>query len=95
MQLTDADLHAATIPATKILDVRQVRELPQLRDKLTRTFMPSGNAVHMQPTAVDVPGGAGELHFPHKYGADTRNVLAEAGYAAADVAALTAAGVVA
>ena len=90
-----ADLRAATIPATKILDVRQVRELPQLRDKLTRTVMPSGKAVHMQPPAVDVPGAAGELHFPHKYGADTRDVLAEAGYAAADVAALTAAGVVA
>jgi crotonobetainyl-CoA:carnitine CoA-transferase CaiB-like acyl-CoA transferase len=90
-----ADLRTATIPATKILDVRQVRELPQLRDKLTRTVMPTGKTVHMQPPAVDVPGAAVELHFPHKYGADTRNVLAEAGYAAADVAALAAAGVVA
>ena len=50
-----ADLRAATIPATRIFDVRQVRELPQLRDKLTRTVTPNGKTIHMQPLAVDVP----------------------------------------
>ena len=73
----------------------QVRELPQLRSKLTRTVTPQGQTVHMQPPAVDVPGGAGELHFPPKYGSDTRRVLAEAGFAAPDVDALAAAGVIA
>ena len=90
-----ADLRAATIPATRIFDVRQVRELPQLRAKLTRTVPPQGQTVHMQPAAVDVPGESGELHFPPKYGANTRRVLAEAGFAAPDVDALAAAGVIA
>jgi itaconate CoA-transferase len=90
-----ADLRAATIPATRIFDVRQVRELPQLRAKLTRTVAPNGKIIHMQPPAVDVEAASGELDFPHKYGSDTRHVLAEAGYAAADVDALAAAGVIA
>jgi phenylsuccinyl-CoA transferase len=90
-----ADLRAATIPATKLFDIRQVRELPQLRDKLTRTVMPSGKTVRMQPPAVDVPDARSELHFPAKYGADTRKVLGEAGYAEADLRALAAAGVIA
>ncbi|MEW5891222.1 MAG: CoA transferase [Pseudomonadota bacterium] len=90
-----ADLRAATIPATRILDIRQVRELPQLIDKLTRTVMPDGKPVHMQPMAVDVAGARTELPFPPKYGADTRRVLAEAGYGAEEVDALAGAGVIA
>jgi crotonobetainyl-CoA:carnitine CoA-transferase CaiB-like acyl-CoA transferase len=90
-----ADLRAATIPATRIFDVRQVRELPQVRAKLTRTVTPNGKIIHMQPPAVDVPGASAEMRFPPKYGSDTRRVLAEAGYAAHDVDALTAAGVIA
>jgi phenylsuccinyl-CoA transferase len=90
-----ADLRAATIPATRIFDVRHVRELPQLRAKLTRTVMPDGKAIHMQPLAVDVAGASIDLAFPPKYGSDTRHVLAEAGYAAADIDALAAVGVIA
>jgi crotonobetainyl-CoA:carnitine CoA-transferase CaiB-like acyl-CoA transferase len=90
-----ADLRAATIPATRILDIRQVRELPQVRKKLTRTVMPDARAVHMQPMAVDVEDARTELTFPPRYGADTRQVLAEAGYAGADIDALAASGVIA
>ncbi|MFO1301888.1 MAG: CoA transferase [Burkholderiaceae bacterium] len=90
-----ADLRAATIPATRILDIRQVRELPQLRGKLTRTTMPDGRAIHMQPMAVDVAGARTELPFPPGYGADTQRVLGEAGYSADEVQALRGAGVVA
>ena len=90
-----ADLRGATIPATRILDIRQVRELPQLRDKLTRTTMPDGRAIHMQPMAVDVAGARAELPFPPGYGADTQQVLGEAGYSADEVQALRGAGVVA
>jgi crotonobetainyl-CoA:carnitine CoA-transferase CaiB-like acyl-CoA transferase len=90
-----ADLRAATIPATRILNIRQVRELPQLIDKLTRTVMPDGRPVHMQPMAVDVAGARTELPFPPKYGDDTRRVLAEAGYGAEEVVALLDAGVIA
>ncbi len=89
------DLRAATIPATRIFDVRQVRDLPQLYDKLTRTAMPDGRAVHMQPMAVDVPGAPIEMPFPPKYGADTRRILGEAGFPTPDVDRLAAAGVVA
>ncbi len=89
------DLRAATIPATRILDIRQVRETPQLFEKLTRTVMPDGRAVRMQPMAVDVPGARTEMPFPPKYGADTRRVLAEAGYATAEIDALAVAGAVA
>jgi itaconate CoA-transferase len=90
-----ADLRGATIPATRIHDIRQTRELPALRDKLTRTVMPDGRTVHMPPMAVDVPGARVELGFPPKYGQHTRQVLAEAGLAPGDIEALAAAGVVA
>jgi crotonobetainyl-CoA:carnitine CoA-transferase CaiB-like acyl-CoA transferase len=90
-----ADLRAATIPATRILDIRQVRELPQIREKLTRTAMPDARVVHMQPMAVDLEDGCAELAFPPRYGADTRHVLAEAGYLGADMDALAGAGVIA
>jgi itaconate CoA-transferase len=90
-----ADLRAATIPATRILDIRQVRELAQLRGKLTRTILPDGRSVRMQPMAVDVAGARTELAFPGNYGADTRLVLAEAGYRDGEVAALAEAGVIA
>lgn len=90
-----ADLAEAKIPATRILDVRQVRDLPALRDRLTRTTMPDGRVVRMQPMAVDVEGARTELPFPPKYGADTRSVLAEAGYDAAQVDRFVADGVAA
>jgi crotonobetainyl-CoA:carnitine CoA-transferase CaiB-like acyl-CoA transferase len=90
-----ADLRAATIPATRIFDIRQVRELAQVREKLTRTVMPDARVVHMQPMAVDVEGARTDLAFPPRYGADTRRVLAEAGYGAADIDALAGSGVIA
>ena len=90
-----ADLKAATIPATRIFDVRQVRELPQLRDKLTRTMVPDGKTIHMQPPAVDVEGAKTELSFPQKYGSDTRDVMAEAGFGESDIEALALAEVIA
>ncbi|TAK40843.1 MAG: CoA transferase, partial [Betaproteobacteria bacterium] len=73
-----AELSAASIPATRIFDVRQVRELPQLGAHLTRTALPDGRRVRMQPMAVEVPGSHAELAFAPKYGADTRRVLGEA-----------------
>jgi crotonobetainyl-CoA:carnitine CoA-transferase CaiB-like acyl-CoA transferase len=90
-----ADLRAATIPATRIFDIRQVRDLPQLANKLTHTTMPDGRTVHMQPMAVDVPDAPLGLPFPPKYGSDTRRILAEAGYATAEIDSLAAMGAVA
>jgi itaconate CoA-transferase len=90
-----ADLQSATIPCTRILDIRQVRELPQLQGKLTSTRLPDGGTIHMQPPAVDCPGGGADMRFPAKYGADTRSVLAEAGFSAAEVDGLIDDGVAA
>jgi crotonobetainyl-CoA:carnitine CoA-transferase CaiB-like acyl-CoA transferase len=89
-----AELSAATIPATRILGIRDVADLPQLRAALTRTRLPDGRSVRMQPAAVAVDGVRGELGFPHKYGADTRRVLAEAGCTVPQIEALAAAGVI-
>lgn len=90
-----ADLRDATIPATRIHDIAQVRELPALAGKLTRTTLPDGRALRMQPMPVDLPGARTTLDFPPKYGQHTRRVLAEAGVAAPDIAQLAAAGVIA
>jgi len=88
-----ADLRGATIPATRIHDVRQVRELPQLRDRLTRTTLPDGRVVRMQPMAVDLPQARTGLDFAPKYGQHTRSVLAEAGLSEREIAELFDAGV--
>jgi itaconate CoA-transferase len=88
------DLRSATIPATRIFNVPQVRDLPQLAHKLTRTVMPNGKVVRMQPMPVDVEGAAGKLAFPPSYGADTRRVLAQAGYAQSEIEELAADGIV-
>ncbi len=90
-----ADLASATIPATRIHDIRQVRELPALRDKLTRTTLPDGQVVRMPPMAIDQAGAPSELGFAPKYGEHTRSVLAETGLTDREIAALLEAGVVA
>ena len=90
-----ADLRAAVIPATRILDLHRVRDLPQLRDKLTRTVLPDGRSVRMQPMAVDRPDAGRALGFAPRYGEHTRSVLAEAGLAGDEIDTLYGAGVVA
>jgi crotonobetainyl-CoA:carnitine CoA-transferase CaiB-like acyl-CoA transferase len=89
------DLRSATIPATRIFDITQVRGLAQLKDKLTRTAMPDGKIARMQPMAVDVQEASTELSFPPRYGADTRRVLSEAGYSQTEISAFAAQGVIA
>jgi crotonobetainyl-CoA:carnitine CoA-transferase CaiB-like acyl-CoA transferase len=88
------DLRSAKIPATRIFNIPQVRDLPQLASRLTRTVMPNGKPVRMQPMPVDVEGADGKLGFPPSYGADTRRVLGQAGYAQAEIDSLAAEGIV-
>jgi len=90
-----ADLRGATIPATRIHDIRQARELPALQGKLTRTVLPDGRTLRMQPMAVDLPGAPAALDFAPKYGQHTRQVLAEAGLDANAIQSLYGAGIVA
>jgi itaconate CoA-transferase len=89
------DLRSATIPATRIFNIPQVRDLPHLANRLTRTVMPNGKVVRMQPMPVDVEGANGKLGFPPSYGADTRRVLTQAGYPETEIEALAADGVIA
>ena len=58
------DLRSAAVPSTRIFDIRQVSTLPQLQAKLTRTVMPNGKTIRMQPMAVDVEGAASGDAFP-------------------------------
>ncbi|HRI17050.1 MAG TPA: CoA transferase [Burkholderiaceae bacterium] len=88
-------LRGATIPCTRILDIPAVRDLPAVASRLTRSALPDGRAIRMQPQAVDVPGARSELAFAPKYGQHTRSLLAEAGLPPAEVQALHEAGIVA
>ena len=72
-----------------------MREFEPLSDRLTRTTLPDGQVVRMQPMAVDIDGAQGELAFAPKYGQHTRSVLAQAGLVSDEVQALYDAGVVA
>ncbi len=90
-----ADLRAATIPGTRIHDIRQTRELPALQGKLTLTQMPDGRTLHMPPMAVDLPQGLSTLAFAPKYGQHTAAVLGEAGLAPGEIESLYGAGIVA
>ncbi|MBL8340517.1 MAG: CoA transferase [Rubrivivax sp.] len=90
-----ADLRAATIPATRILDIRQVRELPLLAARLTATRLPDGRAVRMQPMAVELPGALCELPLAPRYGEHTDAVLADAGLHAEEIVSLRGSGVIA
>jgi crotonobetainyl-CoA:carnitine CoA-transferase CaiB-like acyl-CoA transferase len=88
-----AALSAATIPWAAINDIRQVRELPALAATFTATRTPDGRTIRMQPPGVSLPGMDTEYAFPPKYAADTRRVLAEAGFGDAEIAALGREGV--
>jgi len=90
-----ADLKKATIPNAQISDLNTVIGLEQLRDKLTTTVTPSGKTVRMQPQAVDREDARTKLHFPHKYGEDTRVVFGEAGFAESEIASLAQNGIIA
>ena len=89
------DFLAATIPHAVINDIRQVRELQALGDRLTTTRTPDGKMIHMQPMAVDREQAHTELSFPGKYGQHTADILAEAGLNTDEIAMLAQAGVIA
>jgi crotonobetainyl-CoA:carnitine CoA-transferase CaiB-like acyl-CoA transferase len=89
-----ADFARAKIPHAHINDIAAVRELEALRDKLTRTRLPDGREVRMQPLATDLEGAPAEYPFPPRYGEHTVALLREAGYSDAECEGFRAAGVI-
>ena len=69
-----------------------MHSLDEVRRKSTRTRLPDGKTIHMQPMAVDIDGTAQDYAFPPRYGEHTLSILHEAGYSDAEAAALVANG---
>lgn len=87
-----AELRAAHIPHAPIQTIAEVAAMPAVAQKLTRTMLPDGNVLRMQPQAVD--GTAPELSFAPKYSQHTASILQEGGYAHDEIQALARAGVI-
>lgn len=75
-----SDFAAAKIVHAPINTIPQVADMDALRHRLTRSVMPDGQQVRMQPPAVERDGLRRELPLPPKYGEHTRGVMEEAGY---------------
>lgn len=88
------ELVEATIAHAAINDIRTVRDLPALANRLTTTCTPDGRTVRMQPAAVDREGAPRAFAFAPKYGEHTHAVLGEAGIGIREIDALAEAGVV-
>ena len=87
-----ADFTAAKIPHSVINDIPAVHGLDEIVRKSTRTTLPDGSGIRMQPMAVDLEGASRDYGFAPRYGEHTLEVLREAGYSAAEAEALVAAG---
>lgn len=90
-----ADFAAAKIPHAPINTIAQVRDTDAVRRKLLRTRTPDGHVVHLPPMATDIAGAASEYPFAAKFGADTEDVLAEAGISDVERARLRSDGAIA
>jgi crotonobetainyl-CoA:carnitine CoA-transferase CaiB-like acyl-CoA transferase len=94
----DAVLTRSGVPHSPITPVEGVWSLPFVEESLLKTRAPDGRTVRLPPQAAPsdfVESRGRELPFPPSYGEHTDAVLAEAGYAAAEIAELRAKGAVA
>jgi len=89
----EADFAAAGIPNARINTVPQAREMPAIASRLTRTHLPNGKEIRMQPMAVDMPHAKRDVAFPPKYGEHTDQVLMEAGFTEAECKHLRETGI--
>ncbi len=94
-EAVEAVLTDAKVPNARINTVPEVGALPPIERRLTRTRMPSGETIRMQPMAVDREDAPNELGFAPKYGEHTDAILTEAGFAAQERTRLREAGVIA
>lgn len=89
----EADFAAAGIPNARINTVPQAREMPAIASKLTRTHLPDGKEIRMQPMAVDMPHAKRDIAFPPKYGEHTDKILMEAGFSESECKHLRETGI--
>jgi itaconate CoA-transferase len=74
------ELENAKIPFGAVNTLEQVAKLDAIKHKLTRTKLPDGKTIYMQPPAVSLKGLKTELSFSPKYGEHTDEILKETGY---------------
>jgi crotonobetainyl-CoA:carnitine CoA-transferase CaiB-like acyl-CoA transferase len=91
----EADFARLRIPNARINTIPQVRDLPAVKSRLTRTRLADGKEICMQPMAVNLPDTAAEYDFPPKYGEHTDAILEEAGIGLEDRRSLRAEGIIA
>lgn len=87
------DLSEAKIPWAEVNDIEAVANLEALKDKLTKTRMPDGRMLSLQPLPVDGGTAPRELSFPPHYGEHTASLLGEIGFSKTEIGELIAAGV--
>jgi itaconate CoA-transferase len=88
------DLKGAQIPCSLVHNIYEVAELQAIKTKLTRTIMPDGTRLNLQPLPVDIAGGPRELSFAPRYGEHSRAILEEVGLDDVEIEHLVKAGVV-
>ena len=90
-----ADLQRAKLVHAVTRDIREVRAWDYVQARMTRTELPDGTPIGMQPKAVEVPDTPSEFPLAPRYAEHTHSVLTDAGYDAAALEALEAEGVIA
>jgi crotonobetainyl-CoA:carnitine CoA-transferase CaiB-like acyl-CoA transferase len=87
-----ADFRTAMIPHAPINTIPQVAEMAAVATKVTRSILPDGSLLRMQPLAVD--GALRDLKFAPKYSEHTGSVLRECGYSSEEIKRLAKQGVI-
>ncbi len=93
-----AVLAAASIPHSPITPIKEVMDLPFVKDAALHTVAPDGRTVRLPPPAVStshLDSLGGELPFSPSYGGQTDAVLCEAGLGMDEIEALREKNVVA
>ncbi len=86
------DFTSAMIPHAPIQTIPQVLAMDAISSKITRTTMPDGSPLRMQPPAVD--GVLNELGFAPKYSQHTGEILREGGYSTEEITELAKQGII-
>lgn len=89
------DLRAARIPHSQINTIREVHELPAIRERMPSTIGPNGNRIRLAPAAVDLPDLRTEYDFAPAYGEHTDSVLSEVGLSSSEIRELRIEGIIA